>query len=58
MPSVKRFLKRSTRPSVSINLAWPVKKGWHAEQVLTCISLTVERVWKTFPQAQLTVANW
>jgi hypothetical protein len=34
-----------------------VKKGWQAEQVFTFISLTVERVWMTFPQMQVIVAS-
>lgn len=50
-----RLLKRSTRPSVSINFWRPVKNGWHAEQISTRRSiLLVDRVWKVLPQAQFT----
>jgi hypothetical protein len=50
------FLNRSTRPAVSINRCFPVKKGWQAEQISTLILSTVERVSKEFPQAQTAVA--
>src|SRR5690348_14797157 len=54
------FWKRSTRPAVSTSFCLPVKKGWQLEQISTrSISpLTVERVWKVFPQAQWTVTGW
>ena len=51
------FLKRSTRPSVSIILVDPVKNGWHAPHVFTCISFFVERVLMTLPQAHVIVAS-
>src|SRR5215469_9901677 len=53
------FWKRSTRPAVSTSFCLPVKKGWQFEQISTrSISpLTVERVWKVFPQAQWTVTG-
>ena len=33
----KRFLNLSTRPPVSTSFCLPVKKGWHFEQISTCI---------------------
>jgi hypothetical protein len=47
---------RSTRPAVSMSFCLPVKKGWQAAQMSVWISACVERVWKVFPQAQVTVA--
>ena len=41
---------------MSISAAVPVKNGWHDEQVFTCISFTVERVFMTLPQAQVITA--
>jgi hypothetical protein len=39
------LVKRSTRPSVSINFCRPVKNGWQFEQISTRISpLWVDRV--------------
>ncbi len=29
----KRLVNFSTRPAVSTNFCWPVKKGWHAAQM-------------------------
>lgn len=51
------LLKRSMRPSVSISLALPVKKGWQLEQISTLISSLVARVSMTLPQAQLTLVS-
>src|SRR5260370_1385575 len=52
--------KRSTRPAVSTSFCLPVKNGWQLEQISTrsMSPLTVERVWKLFPQAQCTVTGW
>jgi hypothetical protein len=41
------------RPAVSTSFCFPVKKGWQAEQISTLMSLTVDRVSITFPQAHL-----
>jgi hypothetical protein len=51
------FVKRSTRPAVSINFCLPVKNGWQFEQISTLnfSPLIVDRVGKVFPQAQCTV---
>ena len=49
--------KRSTRPAVSRNFCFPVKKGWHLEQTSTRIDGTVERVWMTSPQLQVIVVS-
>ena len=51
------FVKRSTRPAVSISFCLPVKKGWQFEQISTrnMSPLMVERVGNEFPQAQCTV---
>src|SRR5271163_4809923 len=51
------FVKRSTRPAVSISFCLPVKKGWQLEQIstLSMSPLMVERVEKLWPQAQWTV---
>jgi hypothetical protein len=51
------FVKRSTRPAVSISFCLPVKKGWQFEQISTrnISPLMVERVGKVLPQAQCTV---
>src|SRR5207249_10759657 len=46
----------STRPAVSTNFCWPVKKGWQALQIPTIITGLVERVLITLPQAQRTSA--
>lgn len=48
--------KRSTRPAVSISFCFPVKNGWHAEQMSVWISACVERVSNVLPHAHLTVA--
>src|SRR5262249_17446394 len=45
-------LKRSTRPAVSTSFCFPVKNGWHAEQMSTWMLSFVERVAMTLPQAQ------
>src|SRR5207249_10935638 len=42
----------STRPAVSTNFCWPVKKGWQELQMPTIITGLVERVLITLPQAQ------
>src|SRR4029079_15928012 len=47
-----RFVKRSTRPSVSISFCRPVKKGWQLLQISRCSSCLVERVFQVSPQAQ------
>jgi hypothetical protein len=47
---------RSTRPAVSTSFCFPVKNGWHAEQMSVWISALVERVWKRLPQAHVTFA--
>src|SRR5437870_5851054 len=47
----------STRPAVSTNFCWPVKKGWQALQIPTIITGLVERVLITLPQAQRTSAS-
>ena len=47
------FLNLSMRPAVSTSFCLPVKKGWQAEQISTLMSLVVERVSMTFPQAQV-----
>ena len=47
----------STRPSVSTIVFWPVKYGWQAEQVFTCISGLVERLCMTLPHAHVIVAS-
>jgi hypothetical protein len=41
------------RPAVSIMRCWPVKNGWHFEQISTAKSPLVEKVSMTMPQAQL-----
>jgi hypothetical protein len=46
------FVKRSTRPSVSMSFWRPVKNGWQFEQISRCSSCLVERVFHVFPQAQ------
>src|ERR1700730_6728778 len=53
------FVKRSTRPAVSISFCLPVKNGWQFEQISTrnMSPLMVERVWKVWPQAQCTVTG-
>jgi hypothetical protein len=54
------FVKRSTRPAVSISFCLPVKKGWQFEQISVRIELPlmVERVSNWLPQAQCTVTTW
>src|ERR1700722_11394661 len=54
------FVKRSTRPAVSISFCLPVKNGWQFEQISTLISspLEVERVSNVLPQAQCTFTAW
>ena len=47
------FLKRSTRPAVSISFCLPVKNGWHSEHMPMLISGFVERVLMTFPHAHV-----
>src|ERR1051326_7613649 len=42
----------STRPAVSTNFCWPVKKGWQELQIPTIITGLVERVLITLPHAQ------
>lgn len=51
------FWKRSTRPVVSTNFIFPVKKGWQAEQISTVIAFLVLRVVNLLPQPQVTVAS-
>src|SRR6516225_5184162 len=48
----RRCWNLSTRPAVSTNFCWPVKKGWHALQIPTIMTGLVERVLTTLPQAQ------
>jgi hypothetical protein len=50
--------KRSTRPAVSISFCLPVKNGWQLLQMSVLSVGSVERVWKTLPQAHFTVAVW
>ena len=52
------FLNLSTRPPVSTNFCFPVKKGWHFEQISTFISCLVDLVSITSPQAHLIVVGW
>src|ERR1700691_3367083 len=54
------FVKRSTRPAVSISFCLPVKNGWQLEQISVRIALPlmVERVSNVLPQAQCTVTTW
>jgi hypothetical protein len=54
------FVKRSTRPAVSISFCLPVKNGWQFEQISVRIELPliVERVSNVLPQAQCTVTAW
>ena len=51
----KRFLNLSTRPPVSTSFCFPVKNGWHFEQISTRIFFFVEPVSITLPQAQVIV---
>ena len=44
-----RFVKRSTRPSVSISFWRPVKNGWHLLQISRCSSGLVEWVLNVLP---------
>ncbi len=53
----RRRLNLSTRPPASTNFCFPVKKGWHFEQISTVISPFVERVVATSPQAHLIVTS-
>src|SRR4029077_20315953 len=46
------FVKRSTRPSVSISFCRPVKNGWQFEQISRCSSGLVDRVFQVAPHAQ------
>ncbi len=48
---------RSTRPAVSTSFCFPVKKGWHLEQISKWMFPLVERVLKVSPQAQLTTES-
>lgn len=50
------LLKRSTLPAESTSFCLPVKKGWHLEHISTCISLRVEPVSNSLPQAHRTIA--
>jgi len=54
------FVKRSTRPAVSISFCLPVKNGWQLEQISVRIELPlmVDRVSNVLPQAQCTVTTW
>src|SRR5947207_9680866 len=45
------FVKRSTRPSVSMSFWRPVKNGWQLEQISRCSSCLVDRVFQVAPQA-------
>src|SRR2546429_9809945 len=47
----------STRPAVSTNFCWPVKKGWQELQIPTMMTGLVERVLITLPQGQRTSAS-
>jgi len=52
------FLRNfSTLPAVSIYFCFPVKKGWHFEQIPTFMFSFVERVCITSPQAQEIVVS-
>jgi hypothetical protein len=46
------FVKRSTRPSVSISFCRPVKNGWQFEQISRCSSCLVDLVCQVAPHAQ------
>jgi len=48
----KRFVNRSTRPSVSISFWRPVKNGWQLLQISRCSSGLVDRVFHVAPHAQ------
>src|SRR5689334_15634074 len=54
----KRFVNRSTRPSVSISFWRPVKNGWQTLQISRCSSVLVERVLNVFPHAHRTSTSW
>jgi hypothetical protein len=56
-PRLNLRWNRSTRPAVSMNFCFPVKKGWHFEQTSTRMSCLVERVWMTSPHAQVIVVS-
>src|SRR5207342_2468674 len=43
------FVKRSTRPSVSISFWRPVKNGWQFEQISRCSCGLVDRVFQLAP---------
>jgi hypothetical protein len=47
-----RFVKRSTRPSVSTSFCRPVKNGWQLLQISRCSSGLVDRVFHVAPHAQ------
>ena len=57
----KNFLyflwNRSTRPAESINFCFPVKNGWHFEQISILILFFVERVGITSPHAHVMVVS-
>src|SRR5207249_10702073 len=52
------FVKRSTRPSVSISFCRPVKNGWQFEQISRCSSGLVDRVFQVAPHAQRASTSW
>ena len=54
------FVKRSTRPAVSISFCLPVKNGWQFEQISTfsVSPLMVDRVGNELPHAQCTLTEW
>src|SRR3954465_11828172 len=52
------FVKRSTRPSVSISFCLPVKNGWQFAQISRCSSGLVERVFHVAPHAQRASTLW
>jgi hypothetical protein len=47
----KRFVNRSTRPSVSTSFWRPVKNGWQLLQISRCSSGLVDRVFHVAPHA-------
>ena len=53
-----RFVKRSTRPSVSISFWRPVKNGWQLLQISRCSSGLVDRVFHVAPHAQRASMSW
>ena len=52
------LLNLSTRPLVSTSFCFPVKKGWHLEQISTVMFCLVDPVSITLPQAQRMVVGW